>query len=80
VVSQYVSRERPSRLFDELCAKGRQWIVYTDWSGSNGYHDDDLDMLQARSFALNDYPCTLDELNEVSAPPEDQDTSGWGAL
>jgi hypothetical protein len=38
----------------------------------------DEDGLQARSFALNDYLCPLDVLNEVSAPPEDQDTSILG--
>jgi hypothetical protein len=35
----------------------------------------DLDALQARSFVLNDYVSTLDELNEMSALLEDQDTS-----
>jgi hypothetical protein len=37
-----------------------------------------LDTLRVRSFALNDYLCTLDELNEVSTPPEDQDYSVRG--
>jgi hypothetical protein len=26
---------------------------------------------------MNEYLHTLDELNEISAPPEDQDTSTW---
>jgi hypothetical protein len=38
----------------------------------SGYHVGDMDALQARSFALNGYLCTLDKLHEVNAAPEDQ--------
>jgi hypothetical protein len=41
----------------------------------SGYHVGDLDALQARSFALDDYLCTLDELCEAKTPTEDCDTS-----
>jgi hypothetical protein len=41
------------------------------WTGvHNGCHVRDLDALRSRSFALNEYLCILDELNEVSARPD----------
>jgi hypothetical protein len=34
--------------------------------------------LGTNQFALSEYSCALDELNEVSSPPEDQDMSVLG--
>jgi hypothetical protein len=43
-----------------------------------GHSVGDLDSLRARSFALAEYLSTSDELNEMSEPQEDQDTSTGG--
>jgi hypothetical protein len=44
----------------------------------NGYSFDETDGLTTRSLALNDCLSAFDEFHELSAPPEDQDTSMRG--
>jgi hypothetical protein len=45
----------------------------------DGYHAEDMDGLQVRSFVLNDFLRASDEMIELSAlPPRRVDTSSWG--
>jgi hypothetical protein len=69
-------------LFEIKCTRpGRQRnkILELFWMKIyNGCHMNEMGALRARSFALNDFLSTFDELYELSVPPEDQDQSRGG--